>query len=104
MEFTTLAFLFLLLPLLVVAYMLAQVRFRPVLLLAASLLFLAWGRSPVLWAYAFLIGGNYYLGIWIEKLAGHQMAIKPWHWLQFSNSFIFQSFYNISAPLVNTDL
>ena len=67
MEFTTLTFLFLLLPLLVVTYMLAQVRFRPVLLLAASLLFLTWGRSPVLWAYTFLIGGNYYLGIWIEK-------------------------------------
>lgn len=67
MEFTSLIFLFLFFPLLVIVYLLAQVRFRPVILLAASLFFLADGRSPVLLTYVFLVGGNYFLGHWIEK-------------------------------------
>ncbi len=70
MEFTSPIFLFLFFPLLVIAYLFAQVRFRPVILLAASLFFLAYGRLPVLWAYAFLVGGNYFLGHWVEKKPG----------------------------------
>lgn len=67
MEFTSLTFLFLFLPLLVGIYLLAQARFRPMLLLAASILFLAWGRPSALLAFALLIGGNYFFGLWIEK-------------------------------------
>lgn len=67
MEFTSLIFLFLYFPLLVIIYLFAQVRFRSIILLAASLFFLAYGRLPVLWTYALLVGGNYFLGQWIEK-------------------------------------
>jgi alginate O-acetyltransferase complex protein AlgI len=76
MEFTTLVFLFLFLPLLVAVYLLAQVRFRPALLLAASLLFLVWGRLPALWTYAFLIGGNYFLGLWIDKSPSSKLRLN----------------------------
>ncbi|RJP49401.1 MAG: MBOAT family protein [Anaerolineaceae bacterium] len=67
MDFTSLTFLFLFLPLLVGIYLLVQERFRPALLLVASLLFLAWGSSSALFAFAFLIGGNFIFGQWIEK-------------------------------------
>jgi alginate O-acetyltransferase complex protein AlgI len=67
MNFTSLNFLFLFLPLLLTVYLLAQARFRPALLLAASLLFLAWGRPSVLLVFALLIGGNFLFGQWIGK-------------------------------------
>ena len=70
MEFTSLIFLFLFFPLLVIVYLFAQVRFRPIILLAASLFFLAYGRLPVLWAYALLVGGNFILGHWVEQKPG----------------------------------
>lgn len=67
MDFTSPIFLFLFLPLLVIVYLLAQARFRPMLLLAASLFFLAWGRPSAFAAFVLLIGGNFFFGQWIEK-------------------------------------
>lgn len=74
MEFTSLTFLFLFLPLLVTVYLLAQARYRPAILLAGSLIFL-WGRPSVLVAYVLLVGGNFFLGRWIEKLPSAKFRI-----------------------------
>lgn len=66
MDFTSLTFLFLFLPLCVIVYLLAQARFRPMILLAASVVFLS-TRPSALLAFAILIGGNFFFGRWIEK-------------------------------------
>ena len=67
MDFTSLSFLFLFLPVLLIVYLLAEARFRPAILLAASLFFLASGRQSALLAFVLLIGGNFFFGQWIEK-------------------------------------
>jgi alginate O-acetyltransferase complex protein AlgI len=67
MDFTSLPFLFLFLPVLIAIILLAEARFRPAILLAASLLFLAWGRPSALAVFALLVGGNYFFGLWIGQ-------------------------------------
>ena len=76
MDFTSLTFLFLALPILLVVYLLAEARFRLAILLAASLLFLAWGRPSALLAFALLSGGNYSLGLWIENSPASKWRIS----------------------------
>lgn len=74
MDFTSLTFLFLFLPLLVTVNLLAQARHRPAVLLAGSLIFL-WGRPSALVAYVLLVGGNFFLGRWIEKSPAAKIRI-----------------------------
>jgi alginate O-acetyltransferase complex protein AlgI len=92
MEFTSLTFLFLFLPLLVIVYMLAQVQFRPALLLAVSLIFLAWGRPSALVAYVLLTVGNYFLAQWIEKLPSSQVRLPLGIFFNFAILLFYKVF------------
>ena len=62
MNFNTALFLFLFLPLFLIAYFFSQPRWRPVLGILASLLFYAWGDSRNLLLLFILILVNYVLG------------------------------------------
>ena len=91
MDFTSLSFLFLFLPVLLIVYLLAEARFRPSILLAASLFFLASGRQSALLAFMLLIGGNFFFGQWIEK----SPASKPRLFLGVSFNLVILVFYKV---------
>jgi alginate O-acetyltransferase complex protein AlgI len=116
MDFTSLTFLFLFLPLLVIVYLLTQARLRPMLLLAASLLFLAWGRPSAILPFALLIGGNYFFGRWIEKSPsskyrltlgiGFNLAILIFYktFTTFQPLWFTQTFERVLPDVVETSL
>ncbi len=76
MDFTSLPFLFLFLPILLIIFLLAEARFRPALLLVASLFFIGSGRPSALIAFALLIVGNFFFGQWIEKSPGSKWRLS----------------------------
>jgi alginate O-acetyltransferase complex protein AlgI len=70
MNFNTALFLFLFLPLFLIAYFFSQPRWRPVLGILASLLFYAWGDSRNLLLVFVLILVNYFLGCFLMERPG----------------------------------
>ncbi len=68
MVFSSNIFLFAFLPLIIAFYFVLPAKFikaKNLLLLAASLVFYAWGEFVYLWLLLFSIFGNYVFGIWI---------------------------------------
>lgn len=68
MIFSSPIFLFFFLPLLLSGYFLANDRGRNILLLAASLLFYAWGEAIFVLVLLVSIAFNFAMGLWIEKV------------------------------------
>jgi len=75
MDFLSYPFLFLFLPILLIVFLLAEVRYRPAILLSASLAFLIWGGQSALIVFALLIAVNYFLGQWIEKSPASRLPL-----------------------------
>src|SRR4051812_16269838 len=67
MDFTSFLFLFLFMPFTVIFFFMAEQRFRPVLLLVASLIFYLWGRRSSPEIILSLVVVNFALGWWIEN-------------------------------------
>jgi alginate O-acetyltransferase complex protein AlgI len=76
MDFLSYPFLFLFLPILLIVFLLAEARYRPAILLAASLAFLILGGQSALGVFALLIAVNYFLGQWIEKLPASRWPLS----------------------------
>jgi alginate O-acetyltransferase complex protein AlgI len=70
MVFSSLTFVFLFLPLTLGIYFILPLRWRNVFLLAASLLFYAWGEVNYTLVMLASIIGNYLFGCWIEDATG----------------------------------
>jgi len=75
MVFSSPVFLFLFLPLALLAYLPAPRALRPAILLTASLFFYAWGEKGYVLLMAASIAVNYVLGLWVgawrERSLGH---------------------------------
>ncbi len=67
MVFSSVYFLFLFLPLVLLVYYIVPWRFRNLVLLAASLLFYAWGEGFYVLIMIVSIVSNHVLGIWINR-------------------------------------
>ncbi len=67
MAFSSIAFLFLFLPFTLTIYFLVGKRFRNIFLLAANLVFYAWGEGTYILVLLVCIVGNYCFGALIEK-------------------------------------
>lgn len=98
MDFTSLPFLFLFLPILLTIYLLAEARLRPALLLAASLIFIAAGRPSALIAFALLIGGNFLCGLWIETSPASKWRLSLGVVFNLAVLF-FYKFFTTYSPL-----
>jgi len=66
MDFTSFLFLFLFMPFSVIFFFMAEQRFRPVILLTASLIFYLLGRSSSVEIILSLVVVNFGLGRWVE--------------------------------------
>jgi len=74
MVFSSLIFLFLFLPVVLSVYfLLKQTALRNAFLVAASLIFYAWGEPTYVWVMLLSIVANYFFAIWIED---HQTLKK----------------------------
>lgn len=67
MVFSSTIFLFFFLPLTLLAYFVVGPRGRNLILLAASLLFYAWGETVYLLVMLFSIAANYLFGLLIDR-------------------------------------
>ncbi|NCB85467.1 MAG: MBOAT family protein, partial [Bacteroidia bacterium] len=67
MVFSSTIFLFFFLPLTLLAYFVVGSRGRNAILLAASLLFYAWGETVYLLVMLFSIAANYLFGLLIDR-------------------------------------
>lgn len=78
MVFSSLVFLFVFLPLLLVFYSLAPKRLKNFLLLLASLIFYAWGEPVYVLLMIFSIIINYSFGLLIDSFDKKQPTTKKW--------------------------
>ncbi len=76
MQFNTAVFLFLFLPFFLILYFVAQPKLRLWVLLAASLLFYAWGQVFYVPLIAAIAGVNFLLGLQIEKQRPKNKALS----------------------------
>lgn len=67
MDFTSFLFLFLFMPLIVIFFFMAEQRFRPFILIIASLIFYFWGRHSSVEIIISVVIVNFALGWWIEN-------------------------------------
>lgn len=74
MVFSSQVFLFLFLPVLLSLHFVCPHRWRNALLLAASLLFYAWGGPTFLLLMLASISGNYLFGLWLDRIHGQSNA------------------------------
>jgi alginate O-acetyltransferase complex protein AlgI len=76
MVFSSLIFLCLFLPSVLLAYFISANRYRNICLLIFSLIFYAWGESQFVFVMLISIAVNYALGIWVDISKGHQTRSK----------------------------
>ncbi|MER2108118.1 MAG: MBOAT family O-acyltransferase [Solibacillus sp.] len=67
MVFSSLVFLFVFLPLVLLLYFIVPFKFKNIVLLVFSLFFYAWGEPVYIFLMLISIVVNYVLGIWVEK-------------------------------------
>lgn len=67
MVFSSLVFLFVFLPLVLLLYFVVPFKFKNIVLLVFSLFFYAWGEPVYIFLMLISIVVNYILGIWVEK-------------------------------------
>lgn len=72
MVFSSLVFLFLFLPLVLIGNCILPTRIRNAFLLLASLLFYAWGEGLYVLLMLLSIGVNYGLGLWLDRAADNR--------------------------------
>jgi alginate O-acetyltransferase complex protein AlgI len=87
MEFSSLIFLFLFLPLFFVFFFLLQKAAHNSFLLMASLVFYAWGEGEYVLLLLISIAGNYILGLFIDKSKGKSLK---------KTIFLIAVFFNLS--------
>lgn len=76
MIFSSIIFLYLFLPAVLILYYSAGPRLRNAVLLGASLLFYAWGELGYVLLMLISIAGNWLFGIWIEQTRGRPAACR----------------------------
>lgn len=69
MVFSTILFLCVFLPIVIIGYYILPGRFKNVFLLLSSLFFYAWGEPKFIWIMLLSIACNYLLGLWLHRLA-----------------------------------
>lgn len=92
MVFSSPIFLFLFLPATLAAVLLAKGTGRNLVLLAASLLFYAWGEPVIVLVMLFSIAGNYCFGSLIDR-AGSRPQAKTWVGLAMAFNLLLLSFF-----------
>ena len=72
MLFSSLTFLFIFLPLVLILYFLVKDKYKNYILLAASLLFYSWGEPKYILLMVISIIANYFFAKWLDKSNCHK--------------------------------
>ena len=95
MDFTSLKFLFLFLPLFVALYLIARNELRVWLIIIASVVFLLWGQpSAILWL-SIILATSYASGLYLSSEKGKGKAI--WLWAGISINVLLLSLFKVYA-------
>jgi alginate O-acetyltransferase complex protein AlgI len=93
MDLSSPLFLFLFLPVFLLIYLFSAQRFKPTIVLAASIVFLTWGeRTALLWLGSILIAG-YWLGLAIAKTKEAGRGPAKWLWIGIGINLLLLSFF-----------
>jgi len=93
MVFSSIIFLFMFLPVVLIAYLLAGMKFRNLALLLASLFFYAWGETIYVVLMLFSIATNYAYGLWIHNAQQKDKSGKPIVVLSIITNFGMLAFF-----------
>ncbi len=117
MLFSSLTFLFIFLPILIIIYFIAKDKYKNYILLAASLLFYSWGEPKYILLMILSIIINYYIALLINKSSNDKVRkimllfsvvlnIGLLFGFKYLNFFItnINNIGNISIPLLNISL
>ena len=97
MELSSTLFLFLFLPVFLLIYLVSAQRFRLPIVLAASVIFLAWGMmTALLWLGGILISG-YLVGLAIAKAKEKGDHSSKWIWVGVGINLATLSFFKLST-------
>lgn len=95
MGLSSLPFLFLFFPVFFVIYLLGSQQLKLPIILAASVIFLAWGeKTAVIWLTAIVIFG-YFMGLVISKAEGKKIISSLWMWSAIGIILLILSFFKV---------
>ena len=101
MVFSSLVFLFLFLPLVLLLYYCSPRRLRNTLILLANLLFYGWGEPVFLSIMLFSILSSYGFGLLIQRYRQHGRLAKAFVILSIATSLALLGFFKYSAFLAD---
>lgn len=115
MLFSSLTFLFIFLPLVLILYFLVKDKYKNYILLAASLLFYSWGEPKYILLMVISIIANYFFARWLDKSSCHK---KFWMtiaiifniglllFFKYTNFFLdnINNLFGIDTPTLNVVL
>jgi alginate O-acetyltransferase complex protein AlgI len=101
MVFSNLVFLFVFLPIVIVLYYILPRMFRNYLLLAASLVFYAWGEPTYIFLMLFSISMNFMFGIWIDKLRERKRLKKSILVLSIISNLLILGYFKYAMFLMD---
>lgn len=96
MVFSSLVFLFIFLPFIILTYLIVGIKIRNVLLLIASLLFYAWGEGELVLLMIVSIIINYIAGLLIDKTRDQNVYVKSILFIGVSINLLFLVYYKYS--------
>lgn len=73
MVFSSMIFIWVFLPILLILYFISNDKFKNIILLIFSLVFYAWGEPKYIFLMLFSIIINYFFGILIDKFKKHKV-------------------------------
>jgi len=96
MEISSTLFLFLFLPIFLLLYLVSAQRFKLPIILAGSVVFLAWGAKLDVWLLGGIVISGYLMGL---AIAGAKKASFPliWLWVGVGVNLAALSFFKFSA-------
>jgi alginate O-acetyltransferase complex protein AlgI len=97
MDLSSTLFLFLFLPVFLLIYLVSAQRLRLLVVLAASIVFLAWGEKTALWWMGGILISGYLAGLAIAKSKEKGIHSQKWLWIGIGVNLAILSFFKFSA-------
>jgi alginate O-acetyltransferase complex protein AlgI len=97
MDISSTLFLFLFLPVFLLIYLVSAQRLKLPIVLAASVIFLAWGEKTALWWLGGILISGYLAGLAIARAKEKGKQSQKWLWIGIGLNLVILSFFKFSV-------